>query len=178
MQAWGLTSAKLSRPLVKGTRAAPESPPPAESQGGQDQAWRPSGWRGPISRGSCPVPAHVLGWRGLDLCSWLLGHGRPSLPVPAFGSFCTARVPSRPPATRCPDALEQRTRELGEPLLIWARTRASPQAVARTQRTGKSRGRTGRTPFTWEGATPRLPESRWWWGGGGQASLALGPLPP
>lgn len=51
---------------------------------------------------------------------------------------------------RPPDALRKPTRELGEALLIWARTRASPQAVARTQRTGKSRGRMGRTPFTWE----------------------------
>lgn len=51
---------------------------------------------------------------------------------------------------RPPDALIKPTRELGEALLIWARTRASPQAVARTQRTGKSRGRMGRTPFTWE----------------------------
>lgn len=46
------------------------------------------------------------------------------------------------------DLREQPTRELGDALLIWARTRASPQAVARTQRTGKSRGRMGNMPFT------------------------------
>lgn len=86
------------------------------------------------------------------------GHSPLCLSVPVFGSFCTVPHP-------LPEAPEQLTRELGEALLIWARTRASPQAVARTQRTGKSRGRMGRTPFTWERASPNeapgaLPSNR------------------
>lgn len=40
------------------------------------------------------------------------------------------------------------TSEVDEALLIWAKTLASPKAVARIHRTGKSIGRMGRTPFT------------------------------
>lgn len=45
------------------------------------------------------------------------------------------------------------TSEVDEVLLIWAKTLASPKAVARIHRTGKSIGRMGRTPFTWKTKT-------------------------
>ena len=100
---------------------------------------------------SCPEPA--MCWAAgqevgrLHFCPLCWGHSPLCLSVPIFGSFCTVPHPLL-------EARELLTRELGEALLIWARTRASPQAVARTQRTGKSRGRMGRTPFTWERASP------------------------
>lgn len=43
---------------------------------------------------------------------------------------------------------EKPTSEVDEALLIWANTLASPKAVARIHRTGKSNGRMGKTPFT------------------------------
>lgn len=104
--------------------------------------------------GELPRAGRVLGRRAgggvATLLPSLLG-AQPTL------SFCSClwlflHCPPRPPPH--PGAWEQLTRELGEALLIWARTRASPQAVARTQRTGKSRGRMGRTPFTWKRASP------------------------
>lgn len=45
---------------------------------------------------------------------------------------------------------EKPTSEVDEALLIWANTLASPKAVARIHRTGKSNGRMGKTPFTWK----------------------------
>lgn len=45
---------------------------------------------------------------------------------------------------------EKPTSEVDEALLIWANTLASPNAVARIHRTGKSNGRIGKTPFTWK----------------------------
>lgn len=75
-----------------------------------------------------------------------------------------------------PDALQKPTRELGEALLICARTRASPQAVARTQRTGKSRGRMGRTPLTWERGN-HTDEGGKETGRAGRAFPTLGPFP-
>lgn len=131
--------ASLPMPLVKDTRGrsgipcllrtSRDDPPPHTAQPKGSSTRRAA--QGP------PVPG-----RG--------AHSEAGPRHPVAGPQLTPSFGSQFFSCCCPrDALEQPTRELGEALLIWARTRASPQAVARTQRTGKSRGRMGRTPLTW-----------------------------